>query len=155
MKENKHSRKDKADDVLKGDAAKGNFRGLSRHVDPDADGYALPKHFRPAFLNELDRRSITYIALSKQLKELENDAGGKQNCSRIKRTMQEKLVFCNWIATGMEMIIADKPKENAALVGKYLSIVKTISTLATALGLERSTKAIIDLKSYIKTKGAK
>ena len=138
--------------------AKGNYKPHTvqqRHTARSDDSITLPIKFRPEWLQDLDRRSLVYVQLQKNLKTIFSDMGGKANLSHVQISLAQRYVFSEWMLIGVELLIAEAPSKNSYLISKYISLTKNLCVLADKIGITRSSRAVLNLKDYVKTKGKK
>lgn len=108
-----------------------------------------PKRFETNFLQKLDSRTRSWKILNASFTEVCADLGGQEGLSHIQQTLCERYVFLEFFLKTMEARIAAQPKNSAKLISRWIQALNSLLGLSKTLGLERRTRQIENLQSYI------
>jgi len=110
----------------------------------------LPDRYKQGFLKDFDERTQAFQLLMAAYEEILVDLGGAENLTHIQIALVERFVFLEFAMRILEKRIAENPKKTAALMGKWVQSVNSLSGLAKTLGLHRRKKQIeSSLKTYV------
>ena len=109
----------------------------------------IAKKYEPGFLVRLDMRLQTAQILNSAFQEVVDDMGGIENLSHTQLALAERFVFLEYVLRRLEERIALSPKKSAKLISRWIQGLSSLTGLARAIGLERRTKKVKCLESYI------
>jgi hypothetical protein len=109
----------------------------------------LPARFKPQFLDNLDGRPHIVRVLRNRLQQLKDDCGCN---SYQKDILCQRAVF---ITAKLETMECQAIEKGFIDFGSYTQAVNCLIGLLKSLGLQRKTKEVMNLKSYIKSKRTK
>ena len=107
----------------------------------------LPARFVPKFLDDADGRPHVIRVLRNRLQQLKDDAGVD---SFQKDLLAQRAIF---IAAKLETMEVEAMTKNHIDFGSYVQATNCLIGLLKSLGLQRKAKEVMNLKSYIKSKG--
>jgi hypothetical protein len=107
----------------------------------------LPARFVPKFLDDADGRPHVIRVLRNRLEQLKDDAGVD---SYQKDLLAQRAIF---IAAKLETMEVEAMTKNHIDFGSYTQATNCLLGLLKSLGLQRKAKEVMNLKSYIRSKG--
>ena len=110
---------------------------------------SLPVKYEKGFLKKLDARTEIYQLLHSAYKEIVTDLGGEDRLSHVQTCIVERFVFLEAVLRTWELKIVENPKESEAMVSRWIQALNSLSGLAKTIGIERQTKKVVNLRSYI------
>jgi len=117
----------------------------------------VPNKYEKGFIEKLDRRLHAAKFLRATYQEVVDDMGGEDSLSVMQRILAEKFSFLSFWLQNLELQVAKEPESKNAneLYGRWVQGLNSLVGLSKNLGLERRTKKIESLQSYVKTKKKK
>ena len=133
------------------------FENWHKPVEYDADGEEIvqtkfqkpPLRFENNFLQKLDCRTVAFKVLTESFNEVAEDLGSKTSLSHIQSALVERYVFLEYFLKSLEAKIATNPKKSSRLIARWVQSLNCFLGLSKTLGLERRTKKIENLSSYV------
>lgn len=112
---------------------------------------AIPDKYSPNWLDSLDKRTGLAQEIHSRYKALSDDLGGHDALSYQKRALVSRALFVELSIQQQEQALAAGGELDS---GRYTQQVNTLLGLLKTLGLERASREVPDLASFIKSKGA-
>lgn len=105
--------------------------------------------YQPGFLARLDARLEVAQVLHSAYIEVTDDLGGAENLSHVKLTLAERYIFLEYQLRRWESLILANPTKSGKLVSRWVQALNSLIGLSKTLGLEKRTRKIESLESYI------
>lgn len=113
----------------------------------------LPAKYRAGFLAKMDHRHLLSRELHAAYDEITGDLGGVDTLSHVKRSLCERFVWLETFMRGIEVRVGQAGAEDAdKLLGRWVQAVNTLTGLARTLGLERRSRHVDSLQTYVAKK---
>jgi hypothetical protein len=111
----------------------------------------LPTRYQEGYLDKMDKRTDLYKALDTNYQEIISDKGGIEGLSHVEVSLVERFIFLEHILRNLEQQIAmcSLPRKAMGLMKKWNGLIKSYTSLARLLGLEKRAKKVVSLESYI------
>mgnify|MGYP006430004891 CR=1 FL=1 len=108
----------------------------------------INEHWHAGILSELDQRTALARALRDRLHALMDDLGGETALSYQQRVICERVIFLElWCQRAEARLCRDGTLDNVAV---WTQASNTLAGLLAKLGLERQTRDVPDLQSYLR-----
>jgi hypothetical protein len=116
-----------------------------------------PSKYQAGFLDQMDRRTDLYKVLDTSYQKVLSDKGGIDGLSHVEVSLIERFIFIEHMLRNLEQRIAmcSLPKKASGLMKKWNGLIKSYTSLARLLGLERKAKPVVSLQSYVISEGKK
>lgn len=111
---------------------------------------APPTKFAPNWLDTLDGRTGIAQEMRQRYKAMTTDLGGHDRLSYAQRSLVSRALWLEYWLQEQERTLATGGEFD---VGKWVQAANSLQGILTKLGLERQSKEVPDLQSYIKSRG--
>ncbi len=111
---------------------------------------APPDKFSQGWLHSLDGRTTIAQIMAERWQSFTDDLGGADSLSYAQRSLVERALFLEfWLKQQEQELAAGREVD----MGRYTQSVNSYQGLLIKLGLDRQSKNIPDLASFLKAKG--
>jgi len=123
------------------------------HKSGETKLLTLPKKYKRDWLGRFDKRTVIYQHLDNSYQELLADQGGEDQCSHIRKSLNQKYIWLEFMMKELENRIAQRVAENKSpgeLMNSWLFAAQRLNSLAHRLGLAKRAKMVeSSLSEYI------
>lgn len=106
-----------------------------------------PNKFSTGWLSQLDGRTGIAQVMRERYNAFTDDLGGAESLSYAQRSLVERALWLEYWLAQQEQSLATGSEFD---VGKWTQAANSLQGILTKLGLERQSKDVPDLQSYIK-----
>jgi hypothetical protein len=106
----------------------------------------LPDHYRADFVKRLDKRSKVARAVLGRIAQLEQDAGGAESLSTVRRSLIRHAAWLDAVVESHELRLAEGQKVD---MGQYTQALNSLIGLYRLLGLERKARKTQTLREVM------
>ena len=113
----------------------------------------IPPKFEAGYLSRLDKRTTVANELRERYEELTNDLGGAEHLSYQQRSLVERALWLeHWLHLQERELCAGRTDGFEA--GRWVQSLNALVGLFRAVGLERQSRNVTDLQTYIAGKAS-
>jgi hypothetical protein len=109
---------------------------------------AIPDRYAPGYLDKLDGRTAIAAAMRDRWNDLTTDLGGADRLSYAQRSLIERALWLEHWLHHQEKALAEGRVDDFD-AGRWTQATNSLLGLYRTLGLERRTRDVTDLQSYI------
>lgn len=107
----------------------------------------LPDHYRADFLKGIDKRSKVARAVLGRIAQLEDDAGGAEALSSVRRSLIRHAAWLDAVVETHELRLAEGQKVD---MGQYTQALNSLLGLYRLVGLERKARKTQTLREVMR-----